>query len=287
VVWRVLGRADEHHLPFLASALTFDALLAAVPFIALLLVGVTHLAQVIVGATVVPGELFHRLLPAHLTGGSDPFGRIEKVLGRVLERRAAVSLVAVPAFIWFSTRLFAAVRISLDAMFEVVPRTRKGRAVVFGFLLTKARDSGMVLGTLVLFLLNTAVTTLVSLAQTAGVVSMPWLKVLVTLSGRLALDVLAAFFSFVLFFLVYRYGSVKVLARRPAMMAGLFATVGFELAKRVYGLYMAEYAGLQAVARGDADVLTLTLFVLWVYVTASLFLLGGALGAVLEQDAAR
>lgn len=287
IAGRVLGRADRHHLPFLASALTFDALLAAVPIIALLLVGVTHLAQYVAGAAVAPDEVFHRLLPAHPIGTADPFARIERVLVRVLEKRAAVSLVAVPAFIWFGTRLFAAVRISLDEMLEVVPRARKGGAAILGWALTKLRDATMVVGTVVLFLANTAVSTAVTIVKEAGATKIPWLHVLVTLGGRVAAELVASVFSFALFYLVYRFGSVKVLPRRPAVIAGLFATVGFELAKRLYGQYIAHYAGLQALARGDADVLTLTLFVLWVYLSAIVFLLGGALGAVLELERTR
>ena len=48
-VSRILQAADENNIPFLASALTFDALLAAVPFVLLLLIGLTHLAQALQG----------------------------------------------------------------------------------------------------------------------------------------------------------------------------------------------------------------------------------------------
>ena len=47
---RTLQAADENNIPFLASALTFDALLAAIPFILLLLIGLTHLAQAMAAA---------------------------------------------------------------------------------------------------------------------------------------------------------------------------------------------------------------------------------------------
>ena len=39
---RTLTQADRHNIPFLASALTFDALLAAIPLLLLLLVGLTY-----------------------------------------------------------------------------------------------------------------------------------------------------------------------------------------------------------------------------------------------------
>ena len=63
---RTLQAADENNIPFLASALTFDALLAAVPFVLLVLIGLTHLAQAVAGGPAVdPTALFHRFFPPH------------------------------------------------------------------------------------------------------------------------------------------------------------------------------------------------------------------------------
>ena len=78
----MLQAADESHVPFLASAITFDALLAAVPFVLLLLVGLTFVAQHLAGMRDIdPLLFFHRFLPPHETeGGQDPFAVVEDVL---------------------------------------------------------------------------------------------------------------------------------------------------------------------------------------------------------------
>src|SRR5207244_12972552 len=54
----------------------------------------------------------------------------------------------------------------------------------------------------------------------------------------------------------------------------VFCSLGFEVAKRLYALYVTRFATLDRVA-SDANVVALFLFLLWVYYTAYLFLLGG------------
>ena len=72
---RTLQAADENNVPFLASALTFDALLAAVPFILLLLIALTYLAELQGGASEIDiHQLLAPFLPPHvIVSGHDPF----------------------------------------------------------------------------------------------------------------------------------------------------------------------------------------------------------------------
>jgi uncharacterized BrkB/YihY/UPF0761 family membrane protein len=91
--------------------LTFDALLAAVPFILLLLIGLTHLAQAVThGPEPDTAHLFHRFLPQSTMPGRDPLGVIERLLTGITRNRGQLSLYAAPAFLWFSTRMFASGR---------------------------------------------------------------------------------------------------------------------------------------------------------------------------------
>jgi len=145
--------------------LTFDALLAAIPFFLLLLIGLSHLAQAMANSgagssTVDPTALFHRFFPPHVsTPGRDPFEVIEKILVRVSQHRAELSLYAIPAFVWFSTRLFGSLRTSLNDIFDTSVRPPRRRNPAVAYLLSKSRDIAMVLATLMLFLANTLLTT--------------------------------------------------------------------------------------------------------------------------------
>jgi membrane protein len=280
----MLQAADEHNLPFLASALTFDALLAAVPLVLLLLVGLTHLVQALANGTPVDvAALFHRFFPPHTsTPGRDPFELIERLLAGIAENRGQISLYAVPAFVWFSTRLFAGVRTALNDIFDVSARPLPRRNFLLNLLFGKLRDISMVLATVLLFLGNTALSAGLALVQDRGEARViDQLRFFVSTIGRLSGELLAFGFSVSLFYVTYRYASVRRLPWRTALLASTFTALLFELAKRLYGLYLANFASLRGPV-GDANVGAAVLFVLWIYYTAIVFLLGGVVAETWE-----
>jgi membrane protein len=267
--------------------LTFDALLAAIPFLLLLLIGLSHLAQALANSgagnsTVDTTELFHRFFPPHVsTPGRDPFEVIERILVRVSQHRAELSLYAIPAFVWFSTRLFAGIRTSLNDIFDVSARPLPRRHFLLSFLLAKLRDAGMVIATLTLFLANTALSTGLALLQARGAERVPQFAFFVSSAGRFLGEILAFGFSVSLFYVTYRYAAVRRLPWRTALLASLFTAVLFELAKRLYGLYLANFASFEGPS-GDANIGAAGLFVLWIYYTAIVFLLGGVVAETWE-----
>ena len=80
---------------------------------------------------------------------------MERLLIGVTRNRGQISLYAAPAFIWFSTRLFAGVRTSLNESTMSPPARRRARNFVVNWLAAKLRECGDGLATVVLFLANT------------------------------------------------------------------------------------------------------------------------------------
>ena len=279
--------ADENNIPFLASGLTFDGLLAAVPFILLVLIGLTHLVQAVTqGPTIDTVLLFHRFLPPHTTqADSDPFEIVEKLLTGITQNRGQLSLYAAPAFLWFSTRLFAGIRTALNDIYDVSLRPPRHRGFIATYLHAKLRDTVMVIGTVILFLTNTLLTTGLAVLQTRGTTTVtaavPELAFFVSTVGRLLTEGLAFAFSVSLFYVTYRYASVRRLPLRTALFASIFTAFLFEVAKRLYALYLANFASLNAVG-GDANLGAAALFIVWVYYTAIVFLLGAVFAETWE-----
>jgi membrane protein len=279
----VLQAADESHLPFLASAVTFDALLAAIPFLLLLIIGLTFIAEHLTGArNTDPLLMFHRFLPPHVTtGGSDPFAVVENLLARITRNRGAISLYAAPAFVWFSTRLFGSLRTSLNDIFDTAVRPPRQRNPVVAYLLSKARDTAMVLATLMLFLANTLLSTGLAIAQERGAAALTRFPFLVSTAGRLLGELLTIVFSISLFFIVYKYASVRKLRWRTALLASAFSAIAFEVAKRLYAIYLTDFASFKG-SGGDATIGAIVLFVIWIHYTALVFLLGGVVAETWE-----
>ena len=244
--------------------------------------GLSHFAQALVpGPPVDPLVLLHRFLPPHLTGPDDPFGGVERLLAGIIRQRGELSLYAVPAFIWFSTRLFAGIRVSLNDIYDVSVRPSPRRNFLVGWSLGKLRDAGMVVTTVALILANTILSGGLALLQSQSVA--PGLTFFVSTMGRLAAEAAALVFSVLLFLIVYKYASVRRLPWRTALLASSFTALLFEVAKRLYGLYLSHFASaaLRSEA-GNATVGAAILFVLWIYYTAIVFLLGAVVAETWE-----
>ena len=81
--------------------------------------------------------------------------------------------------------------------------------------------------------------------------------------------------------MTYSYASVRRLPWKTALLAATFTALMFELAKRLYALYLSNFASLEALG-GDANLGAIVLFILWVYYTAIVFLLGAVVAETWE-----
>ncbi|HXI21314.1 MAG TPA: YhjD/YihY/BrkB family envelope integrity protein [Gemmatimonadales bacterium] len=274
---RTLHQADRHNILFLASALTFDGLLAAIPFLLLLLVGLTHLAHLSPSSSAQDLEqLFQRLLPPGTVVGHAPlFAAIERFFLGLVRARTKVSFFALPLFLWFATRLFASIRVALTLVYDV-PRRPGDRHFALAYLAGKLRDAAMV-GLMVLLASANAVIgaglRVLNLRGQAVAASIPSLAFLVTWVGRLVVETVALGFSLVLFYIVYRHASPRRLPRGAAFAGSVFTAVLFEVAKRLFGWYLLNLAVVSRFS-ADANIGAAILFVLWLYYTALVFLVG-------------
>ncbi|HXL07269.1 MAG TPA: YihY/virulence factor BrkB family protein, partial [Gemmatimonadales bacterium] len=152
VVRRTLEAAFEDNIPFLAGALSFDLLLTIIPFVAVLLAALGYLVEHQVTTQRVDlHELLARLLPTTLGGGTDAaFAQVEAALGGVMRHRVRITAVALPLFLWFSTRLFGGLRAALNEVFDTDERRP--------WPMAKLLDLSMVLGTGALLVLSSLLT---------------------------------------------------------------------------------------------------------------------------------
>lgn len=242
VVRRTLEAAYEDNIPFLAGALSFDILLTAIPFVGLVLGVVGYLVEY---QLTVQQLNVHALLQRFLPESSGvEFGFIERALGDLVARRGRLTILAAPLFLWFSTRMFGGLRAALNEVFD----TEENRP----WPIAKLTDLAMVFVAGTLFLANAFAST------SHGVLS------------QLATLV----FSSSLFFMIFKFLPSRRIYWRTGVVASLFCAVAFEIAKRLYALYVARFVTFDQVA-SDANLIAFLLFVLWIYYTACMFLLGG------------
>lgn len=245
VIRRTLEAAYEDNIPFLASAVSFDILLTAIPFVGLVLAVVGYLVEYQFAIHQLNvHELLQRFLPESTEANADRFEFIERALGDLVAQRGRLTLLAAPLFLWFSTRMFGGLRAALNEVFD----TEENRP----WPVAKLTDLAMVFVGGALFLAN-------AFASTGrGVAS--YLETLV--------------FSTVLFFVIFKFLPSRRIYWRTGLVASVFCAVGFEVAKRLYTLYVLRFVTLTRAA-SNANLVAVLLLLLWIYYTAYVFLLGG------------
>jgi membrane protein len=257
---RVYEGADEANVAFLASGLAFDALLAAIPFLFL----IVSVAGYVLSAQADRAQLevhdyLRRFLPDAPPGvSSDPFSPAVELLVKLVGERDTFSLVGFPLFVWLSTRLFGSLRAALNEVFDVEDRR--------GWIKGKAEDVVMVFIVTILFVVNTALGQGVEIATT--------LIPAIGFAQYFIAQVLAFFALVTLFVLVFRYAPARRIRRDTAVIAALICAFGFELARFFLGLYIGHLLSPSRIVR-DATIAALLLFVVWTYYMAFVFLIGG------------
>lgn len=283
---KTLETLDRANLPLLASALTFDALLAIIPLAILLVTGLGYFLSSTRFGGADPGEVIARLLPAHQHGANDSFVLVEALVGKIKDyQRTQLTWIAIPLSIWFSSRVFAAMRVCLSRIYQVRQRPVRGHFVwsyIAGYLIAKAQDVLIVLIVLLLAFGNTVTTTAMKMVTMQGVTVDPRWRFLLTTGGKLAGQGVAFLFGIALFVLLYRYASPKRLAWPGALLASTVGTLGFEVAKRLYGLYLA-HASHSGQFSLNQDLTAALLFILWVWYMSLVFLIGAAVADVWDH----
>ena len=264
VVKRTIEGAYEDNLPFLASALSFDVILTAIPFLVVLLAVVGTLVQhQITTQQMDLEELLRRFMPT-IRGPSDAAVRnVERILEQVVASRGQLTLIGLPLFVYTSTRLFGGLRAALNEVFD----TEERRSWQVGKLI----DLVFVLLTGTLMLLSALLPALE--ARTIGAMHedggflLEWLY-------RLSLEIVAFGFSVALFLAVFKVLPSRRIGWRTAVVAAVFCALAFELAKRLYALYVANFVTLDRLA-SNANAGAFFLLIIWIYYTNCVFLIGG------------
>jgi len=265
-VVRVYEGAMEDNVPFLASGLTFDALLAAVPLALLVLALIGHLLNVgAIQRQVDVHEYLMRILPERSAdGGPDPFAPIVALAEGVVKSRGTLGILGFPLFVWFSTRLFGSLRAALCQVFDS-PETRP-------FVRGKLFDAGLVLATLVLVVASAAFTEGVAfLMRRQGISFLTFF----------AAQLVGFAFLVALFVMVFKYAPAHRVRWDTALLAGLICALFVEVARQALSWYFQRFVRADRLV-SDATLGALLLFVAWVYYIIFVFLVGGQIAQVYE-----
>jgi membrane protein len=263
LLWRALVKFYDDNGLFLSSGVTFNIFITLIPFIFLVLAAVgsyLHSDQEV---------LEHiRVYLRNVAPAMDP--GIMNSLMDVIARRQALGLLGFIGSVWFSTWFFASLRVAFNIVFKV----EKPRGIIHAFSV----DLLMVGAVGTLFLMNMALSSLFALLQ-------GYLDSFIVLARpaiQMTLRYLLPFFlTFCVFCLVYKVMPYEVISLRSTFKVALFTSLLWEAAKHLFAWYIGNIAQY-SLFYGSLS--TLVVFVLWIYYSATIFVVGGELLYLLEKE---
>ena len=268
-VRRVWDNSGEDNIFFLAGGISFNILLAIIPFLLLFATSLTYLLnQSTLAATNEIVALVNRFLPDTTSNSVTP------VIVRIISARGTVGLYAAIGFIWFSTRLFGSLRSILNAIFDI----EIDRGIIDG----KLYDVKVTVVSPLLFVVYTALSAYLAIASSRGVEVFEALGLREDVMGGVEYTlgrIIAFVFIAALFFGLYKYLPYKKMRWQTALLASLFTGVMFEIAKFAFAYYVTSF---KPGSLYTGTIAALVIVVLWVYYASMVFILGGEVAQVYE-----
>jgi membrane protein len=266
LLWQALKKFNGDNGFFLSSGITFNILINLIPFIMLLLA--------LVGTYLYNDQEVLNHIRAYfrdVAPALDP--KITKNLTDVIQNREIVGVLGFIGLLWFSTWVFG----SLQIAFNIVFRVEKSRGMLrgIGINLLMILLAGILL--LVSMFLSSAIAALQSFRGQIPVVIGPTVQWILKY-------VLPFILSFCMFFLIYKIIPNKRIHFRSALQAALFTGLLWELAKHLFTWYVIHISRF-SILYGSLN--TSVLFVLWVYYSSTIVVVGGEFAYFLEEDRQR
>ena len=266
LLWQALKKFNDDNGFFLSSGITFNILINLIPFIMLL--------SALVGMYLYNDQEVLDHMHAYLRDMAPAFD--PKVMGNlmdIIQNRKIVGILGFVGLLWFSTWVFSSLRIA----FNIVFRVEKSRGMLRGIGI----DLVMILLAGVLLLVSLILSSLVTFLQ--GYQGQIPVAIGPTIQWSLKY-LLPLFLTFCMFFLMYKVIPHTKVHFKSALQAALFAGLLWELAKHLFTWYVVHLAQY-SIFYGSFS--TSVIFVVWVYYSSAILVVGGEFAYFLEKDRQR
>ncbi len=269
---RVWDNSGEDNVFFLAGGIAFNLLLAAVPFLLLIVSGAAFFLREDAGSssTLVTG-LLDALLPPQAGTTRDV---LRQLIEDVVKSRTSLGTWSLIGFIWFSTRLFGSLRSVLAEVFDI----EFERGIIGG----KIFDIKITVIASLLISAYVTISTYLAVATTRGVALLERTGIRKDAMGGFEywMGRIVAFWVIAfMFFSLYKFLPIRRVRTSTAWIAALFTGVCFELAKNAFTAYIRQFSPGSLYT---GTIAALVIVVVWVYYAALIFILGGEVGQVYE-----
>jgi membrane protein len=260
---RVFKKFNDDNGFFLSSGITFNLLIGLIPLSLLLL---ASLGTYLYSDQAVLSHFIQHL--EDMVPSLDP--TIMNNLLSIIHNRKIVGILGIGGLIWTSLCVFSSIRTALNLIFQV----EKNQGILKGM----AVDLLIILLAGIFHLGSMGFTSIVAylhgyhfaLFLKMGSVIHFFLKYLIPF-----------LFTFWMFFLIYKIIPNRKIHFKTAFQAAFFTSLFWEVTKQFFGWYVLNLGNFSMVY---GPLSTLVIFVLWVYYSSAILILGGEIAFLLEKN---
>jgi membrane protein len=233
------------------------------------------LALAVAGILVSPDLVEKRLLnELTILFGSQATFAIKTLINEIRQPGTSivVSMVGIVSVIWGSLGAFGQLQSSLKKIWDIKEETKNR-----WFTIVKERVAAILMVIMLGFLLSASflASTIVTLFGTALARRIPNIGSYIDLAN-LALSIIILIFMFVLLYISLPAHKIKW---RAAILGGIVTSIMFMIGK----LVMSGYLASGFASSGYGAVSTITVLLVWAYLSAQIFILGAAITHVIDQ----
>lgn len=266
LLWAALNKFDDDHGFFLSAGITFNFLICLIPLALLLL---ALLGTYLYSDREVLDQVRQYL--ENVIPSLDP--TIMKSMLTIMLDRKIVGIFGIAGLIWTSTWVFSSLRTALNIVFQV----EKGRSLVRG----KAVDLFMIFLAGFFLLMSMTLTSAITIIQ--GYSFRSFINIGPIIHWVLKY-LLPFFFTYWMFFLVYKIVPNKKVSFKAAAQAACFTSILWEVAKQLFGWYVL-HIGRFSIVYGSLS--AVAIFFLWIYYSSAMLILGGDVACLLDKGEQR
>jgi len=263
-------RVDEHHIFLFGGGLAFSLFLCIIPFILIIF---SILGNVLEAESVENqiNTFINTIIPY-----KEYANYAEKIISHriaeFIKYKTIAGLVGGFGLFFAASGLFSSMRTILNRIF----RTVEDKNVVVG----KLRDFGMVLFVIVSILLSTIIIPAIDIIK--NVVDKWAIINFFQLSSfqHTFITIISLVIIFITFYIFYSFIPYAKLGRKIPALSALWATIFWEIARRIFGYYLYNFATLDRIYGTYALVIVVAF---WIYYSSVLFIFGAEIGQLYRE----
>ncbi len=264
------NRFDEHHIFLYGGGIAFSLFTCVIPFTLVMF----WLLGSIIGTAEITEQL-NRLIYMII-----PYPSYAEYVRRIIYTRveelmvyrAAAGFIGLTGLFFAASGLFSSLRTVLNHVFQI--------KTVKHAIIGKLRDFGMVLLLMSFFMVGAIVLPAFEVIKSSALSFSMFSYLGIGLVDDILISVISFILIFIMFFIFYDFIPYENFNKKVPAIAALSATVLWEIARRIFGFYIAHIGSLNKIYGAYA----LTIVVaFWIYYTSIVLIIGAEIGQLYRE----